>query len=204
MLYEVITIDLSFDELKLGGSSFAQVLNKLGDEVPTVTDALYFKDGFNAIQSLINKGFVLAGHDISAGGMVTALLEMCFANTSYGLNIDLSLLVETDLIKVLFSENPGVLIQVEDLKAVDAILADSGIQYVELGAPTKERRLSIVTKGQTIVLDIDKYRDIWYKTSYLLDRKQSGEKAALARFENYKKQDLTYHFPAAFNSYNFV
>ncbi len=43
------------------------------------------------------------------------------------------------------------------------------------------------------------YRDYWYKTSYLLDRKQSGEVKALERFNNYKKQALTFKFPTAFD-----
>src|SRR5690554_8222567 len=66
-------IDLSFDNLKLGGSSFAQILNQLGNEAPTVMDSDYFKDGFAALQEMIQEGLVLAGHDISAGGLVTAL-----------------------------------------------------------------------------------------------------------------------------------
>ena len=77
-------IDFSFDKLKLGGSAFAQSLGKVGDEVPCVQDAEYFRDAFLAVQELINKGLVLAGHDISAGGLITTLLEMCFANVEGG------------------------------------------------------------------------------------------------------------------------
>ena len=39
---------------------------------------------------------------------------------------------------------------------------------------------------------------MWFKTSYLLDRKQSGEKLALERFENYKKQELGFNFNKIF------
>ncbi len=194
----LLYIDLSFDALKLGGSTFAQSVNKLGEEAPTVTDAEYFKNGFNAIQTLINKGLILAGHDISAGGMITALLEMCFANTKGGLKVDLSSIEEKDIVKVLFSENPGVLIQVKDLTAVSALLEDNGVQFVELGQPATERQLVVTHDSQELVLDIDTYRDKWYKTSYLLDRKQSGEKLAAERFANYKNQALNYQFPASF------
>jgi len=195
----LIHIDLSFDSLKLGGSSFAQVVNKLGAEAPTVTDAEYFKNGFNAIQELINKGLVLSGHDISAGGMVTALLEMCFANTTHGAKVNLDQYEENDLVKVLFSENPGVLIQVKDLAAATSILEASGTQFIELGQPTEARELIIDNNGQTLNLDIDKYRDDWYKTSYLLDRKQSGAELAKERFDNYKKNTLEYNFPTKFS-----
>ena len=110
----ILHIDLSFDSFKLGGSSFAQSIKQLGDEAPSVMDVDYFKDGFSAIQQLINEGLILSGHDISAGGMVTALLELCFANKDYGLKLDLSAFEEDDLVKLLFSENPGVIIQVRD------------------------------------------------------------------------------------------
>ena len=73
-------IDFSFDDLRLGGSAFAQSLNKVGSDVPICKNPEYFRDAFDAVQTLVNKGLVLAGHDISAGGLITTLLEMCFAN----------------------------------------------------------------------------------------------------------------------------
>ena len=82
-------IDFSFDQLRLGGSAFAQSLNKVGDDVPTVQNPEYFRDAFLAVQELVNKGLILAGHDISAGGLITTLLEMCFANTEGGMEINL-------------------------------------------------------------------------------------------------------------------
>ncbi len=86
----LLHIDFSFDEQRLGGSAFAQSLGKIGSDVPTVKSAEYFADAFNAVQTLVEKELVLAGHDISAGGMIVTLLEMCFANVNGGLNIDLS------------------------------------------------------------------------------------------------------------------
>ena len=74
-------IDFSFDQLQLGGSAFAQSQGKVGSDVPTVKNAEYFRDAFIAVQQLVNEGLILAGHDITAGGLITALLEMCFANT---------------------------------------------------------------------------------------------------------------------------
>ena len=73
-------IDFSFDEQRLGGSAFAQSLGFVGDDVPTVKNPEYFADCFNAIQDMIQKGWIMSGHDISAGGLITTLLEMCFAN----------------------------------------------------------------------------------------------------------------------------
>ena len=107
-------IDFSSDELRLGGSAFAQSLGKVGDDVPTVKNPDYFVDCFNAIQELINRGWIMAGHDISAGGLITTLLEMCFANTEGGMHVNLHDIQSEDIVKMLMAENPGVVIQVSD------------------------------------------------------------------------------------------
>jgi phosphoribosylformylglycinamidine synthase len=195
----LLHVDLSFDSLKLGGSSFAQVLNQLGNEVPTVADTDYFLDGFSALQEMVNEGLILAGHDISAGGLVTALLEMCFSNKDYGLTIDLSAFEEPDLVKILFSENPGVVIQVKDVEKAEAILDKYDLSSVALGAPVEARTLTITGKGEDVVIDIDAMRDLWFRTSFLLDRQQSGERLAAERFANYKEQPLHYRFPNSFD-----
>lgn len=194
----IIYVDLSFDSHKLGGSSFAQVVNKLGAEAPTVSDTDYFKTGIETIQTLVHEGLLLAGHDISAGGMVTALLEMCFPNNDYGIKIDLSAIAEDDLVKILFAENPGVLIQVKDIKKVSDLLENNEIGYQIIGSPVEERFLTITKGGQMLSFDINEMRDVWYKTSYLLDRKQCGDKLARERYDNYKKQVLEYQFSLNF------
>ncbi|NCC10057.1 MAG: phosphoribosylformylglycinamidine synthase [Bacteroidia bacterium] len=189
-------IDFSFDALKLGGSAFAQTLGKVGDEVPTVQDAEYFRDTFLAVQELVHKGLILAGHDISAGGLITTLLEMCFANSDGGLEISLDKIKETDLVKVLFAENPGVVIQVGDkhVDEVKRLLEDSGVGFMKLGKPTDERHILVSQQGATYQFGIDYMREVWYATSYLLDRKQSMNGCAKKRFENYKMQPLEFAF----------
>ncbi len=194
----VYYIDFSFDKHKLGGSVLAQTLNKIGDEVPTVQDAEYFKAAFDSIQEMIGKDLILAGHDISEGGMITALLEMCFGNAEGGLNVNLDYIAENSLVTMLFAENPGVLIQVKNKKAVEKILTDNGIGYARIASPIAERRLEISRKKDAYSFSINDMRDLWFKPSYLLDRKQSGEVCAQARFENYKKQPLEFAFNASF------
>lgn len=195
----VLHIDFSFDGHKLGGSSLAQVLNKLGEEVPTVKYPEYFRDAFNTIQELINCDLVLAGHDISAGGLLTALLEMNFGNVEGGLEVNLDAIEENDLVKILFAENPGVLIQVADKKAVQKILQDNGIGYAVIAQPSEERHVMVQKDGVSYQFGIDYLRDLWFKTSYLLDRKQSGTACAAERFENYKQQPLQFHFNKNFS-----
>ncbi len=191
-------IDFSFDTFKLGGSAFAQSLGKLGDEAPTVKDTEYFKNAFTAIQELIDRRLILAGHDISAGGMITTMLEMCFANPKGGLDVRLDKIHHSDVVKILFSENPGILIQVKHHHLVEKILDDYGIGFAIIGRPIEDRKLLISKDEFGKEFDVDQLRDIWYESSYLLDRKQSGEGCAKARFENYKKQPVQYNIKSTF------
>ena len=193
-------IDFSFDALKLGGSAFAQSLGKVGDEVPCVQDAEYFRDAFLAVQELVKKGLILAGHDISAGGLITTLLEMCFANVEGGLDINLDKMKENDMVKILFAENPGIVIQIADKhkEEVKKILEDAGIGFIKLGKPTDERHILVSKDGVTYQFGIDYMRDVWYASSYLLDRKQSMNGCAKKRFENYKMQPLEFAFMPTF------
>lgn len=195
---QLLYIDFSNDEYQLGGSSFAQLQNTLGKETPSVKNTPYFGKAFTAMQTMIRQDLVLAGHDISAGGMITTMLEMCFGRNDLGLNIDLSSIGNKDLIKVLFSENPGIIIQIEELEKVKTILREYGIAYHKIGQPIKDRKLKLSQGENKFSFEIDYLRDLWFKTSYLFDRKQAGEEHALARFNNYKKQVLTFKFPENF------
>ena len=200
-------IDFSFDEQRLGGSAFAQSLGKVGDDVPTVKDAEYFADAFNAVQELIRRGWVEAGHDISAGGLITCLLEMCFANTRGGLHINLhDLCKDGDIVKTLFAENPGVVIEVSDEHKFEfrELMEDLGVGFAKIGYPVEDSRtIEVVVpvdsaSTESLIFDIDHLRDVWYKTSYLLDRKQSFNGKAAERYANYKQQPLEMKFPRHF------
>ena len=194
-------IDFSFDEQRLGGSAFAQSLGKVGDDVPTVKNPEYFRDAFNTVQELIKKDLVMAGHDISAGGMITTLLEMCFANTKGGMDIDLKEISGDDMVKILMAENPGVIVQIADKDAEEfkTIMDNNSISYAKIGKPAVGTRTLKVTKGAfNHEFDIDALRDVWYKTSYLLDRDQSMNGCAEARRDNYKKQSLEMKFNDSF------
>lgn len=191
-------IDLSFESKKLGGSSFSQILNKLGQETPGVRDAKKFKAAFDIIQELIEEKLILAGHDISAGGLITALLEMNFANIKGGLSVNLDQLNETDIIKLLFAENPGIIFQTDQVKEVKKRLQTLGIEFAIIGEPIEERKLTIEHQAKEYSFDINALRDTWYKSSYLLDQKQTGENLAKERFDNYKQQSLSYTFNADF------
>ena len=196
---KLIYIDFSSSKLELGGSSFAQSLNKIGSVSPDVSDAKYFAKTFNAIQSLINDGKIIAGHDISAGGMITTLLEMNFSNYSHGLKVDLTNIGETDIVRLLFSENPGIIIQVEENSRVSSYLRNLDVIHHVIGEIIPDRKLDLTNNGNNYIFDIDKLRNVWYSTSYNMDKAQSGEAHAHSRLTNYNKQDLHYNFNSNFS-----
>lgn len=195
----VYHIDFSFAPLALGGSALAQSLGKLGNETPSVDEPEYFRDAFAAVQELIAGGYVLAGHDISAGGLVTTLLEMCFPNSKGGLKIDFSAIPEADLVKLLFAENPGVVLQLKNLKEAEEILRSNSIGFAKIAELSTERTLDIKQGKKHLSLDIDALRDVWYESSFLMDKHQTALPEAEARRDNYKKQTVSYKFPEGFS-----
>ena len=194
----VYYVDFSGCELRLGGSAFAQSLGSVGSEVPDVLDTDYFRRVFEAVQTAVGSGLVQAGHDVSAGGMLVALLEMCFANVDGGLEVDLDAIPDPDLVKILFSENPAVLLQAPADDRLEAILREAGVRFYRVARPTDERHLLITKDGADYHFGIDYMRDVWYRSSYLLDRLQSGEECAATRYEQYKMQPLRFRIPDTF------
>ncbi len=191
---QILFIDFSFSERVLGGSAFGQSVNKLGKIAPTVADAEKFVNAFNTVQKLIEQDLLLAGHDIGSGGLITTLLEMCFSNHQGGLKADFSAVGENDMGKLLFAENPGIVIQCADNEEVKRQLVAAGVDFVVLGNPVSYRKVKIKNGETELDFDIVTLRDLWFKTSYLLDRRQTKETLALERFKNYKKFNLKYDF----------
>ena len=185
-------INLSQDDFKLGGSSFAQTHNKIGKDVPTIKDSAFFKKAFNTIQELIKDRQIVAGHDIGSGGLITTLIEMCFADTNLGATISFEALPEKDLVKILFSENIGVVLQAKDDAAFEK--AFEGLEFFKIGAATNSD--SLVVSG--FKFQVSSYRKLWFETSFLLDQKQTKNNKAQERFDNLGKQALEYTFPSHF------
>jgi phosphoribosylformylglycinamidine synthase len=194
---DIYYINLSQDKFKLGGTSFAQILNKVGKEVPTIKDDKKFADAFYNIQGLIKKDLILAGHDVASGGLITTLLEMCFADNELGATLDLSALNEKDSVKLLFNENCGIVFQAKD-ETAQKVLSDNKIEFFKIGKVTNGTELKIKNGSEDWNFNIPELRDTWYKTSYLLDQKQSGVDKATERFNNYKNQPLEFKFPFGF------
>ncbi|TWV92742.1 phosphoribosylformylglycinamidine synthase [Chitinophaga pinensis] len=195
----VYYINLSKDAFKLGGSSFAQINNKIGPVVPTIQDAAYFVKAFNTIQELINNDQVAAGHDIGSGGLITTLLELCFADVNLAADYDLSGLNEADTVKALFNENVAVVLQATNDAAFEQALKNAGIDAVKIGTVKEAKEVSFKNNADTFTFNVAETRDTWFKTSFLLDQKQSRNGMAQERFNNYKLQPLSYNFPSQFD-----
>lgn len=192
----VYYLDFSQHDFELGGSSFYQLLNKVGQKAPSINDDGEFKRKFNAIQQLIKHHKISSGHDISSGGLITTLLELCFADNELGAHIDLKGLKEKDLFKVLFSENSGIVFQANGDLSSDFDKLD--IQPIHIGEVNSSGKLTISHREQILSFDIETYRNYWLQTSYEFDKHQSGEKKAKERHENFKDNGLSFNFPNQF------
>ncbi len=189
-------INISQDEFKLGGSSFHQVLNTIGNEAPDVKNSAFVKNTFNIIQKLIKADKIRAGHDVASGGLITTLLEMCFADVNLGADFNISSLNEEDSIKVLFSENSGIVFQAD--ASIETILSENKIEFFNIGTANSSGSVNIQNSEENFTFDVAEMRDVWYETSFLLDQKQTANNLAQDRFNNYKKQPLQYTFPKNF------
>lgn len=198
-------INLSQDTFKLGGSSFYQTQNKIGTETPTIKDAAFFKKAFNTLQELIKERKIKAGHDIGSGGLITTLLELCFSPLTpeggtqifeeTGMKLNFDCFEEKDLVKILFSENIGVVVQPSNNEEFEAYLNKKQIEFFNLGEVTNSGKLEFGTWN----LDIATCRRTWFETSYLLDQKQTKNGKAKERFDNFDKQALQFSFPSQFD-----
>ncbi len=195
---DIYYINLSNDKHKLGGSSFAQINNKIGSEAPTVNNATNFKKVFNVIQDLIRKNKIVAGHDVASGGLITTLLELCFSDVNLGAMLDLTKIGELDSIKLLFAENSGIVFQSSLNSDIESILLENDIQYYAIGKAIEGSSITIKNGKDDFTFDIQELRNIWYKTSFLLDQKQTANDLAKDRYQNFAKQPLMFEFPIHF------
>lgn len=136
---------------RLGGSVLAQVYNQIGKACPDLDDPVRFRNVFAAIQECMDRGLLLACHDVSDGGMFAAAVEMAFAG---GVGVDLELSGNEALLPRLFAEEPGMMLQVAEdaLGAVRDILDERGLNsaFRRVGRPAPERIFRVRQDGQTL------------------------------------------------------
>lgn len=184
---KLMLIDLSGGKSRTGGSALAQVYNQVGDKSPNVDDPAMLKRGFEAVQQLIDDGLVLAGHDVSDGGLITCVLEMAFAgNCGVGLEIDIR--NNASAIDYLFAEELGLVIEYppENGPRIDMVLQryDLPDQSYIIGSTVLEKKINVAYGGISVLSeDMRALRSIWQETSYQLEKLQMNPKCADSEFK---------------------
>ena len=92
---------------------------------------------------------------------------MCFSD-NLGAEIDLSSINQKDSIKLLFSENSGVVLQTFNDEEIEHQLNQADINYFKIGKVSLSDNLNIINQNDVFNLTVSKQRDVWYKTSFLL------------------------------------
>ncbi len=139
----IIYIPFDTCQFKLGGSLLAQIQGHNGGPAPTIQDPDYFIDCYEVIRELVEDGIIIAGVTVADGGIATAASKMC---GNAGIEIDVSGLMAsyqpTDSTKILFSEIPGVLVQVteENYDYFDSQLLLQDVAYYPVGRFDSERK----------------------------------------------------------------
>ncbi len=175
---QLIFVDIAGDKTRLGGSALAQVYGQVGNESPDVDDPEMFKRAFNAIQKLISDDLILAGHDISDGGIITTLLEMAFAGDC-GLKIRME--GPWNPLERFFAEELGAVIECHPggVRKVLEILDSFQLPSAIIGETTEEKKVFLTYRSQKVLdSDMRVLRQWWEETSYRIERLQINSQYA--------------------------
>ena len=175
---QLLLIEISEHQARLGGSALAQVFGQVGNESPDVDDPEMLKRAFHAIQKLISENLILAGHDVSDGGIITTLLEMAFAGNS-GLRIRMD--GPWNPIERLFAEELGAVIECRsgDVRKIVEILDSFGLRSEMIGETTEEKNILVTYNSQNVLeSSMVVLRQWWEETSYHIERLQMNSRCA--------------------------
>ena len=179
---EMLLVEFGSKEGKrrVGGSALAHAYDQVGDEAPDMEDRAYFKAAWEATQTLVADRKISAGHDVSDGGIVTAVLEMAFPHPDAGVEVTLPAAPNGDAMAALFAEELAIVLEVsaENAEAVKSAYEAAGVTCTSIGKSTSDGKASISVAGVDAPLiagDVADLRDTWERTSFLLERMQSSE-----------------------------
>ncbi len=136
----VIYVPFDTCDFRLGGSLLSELTGDAGGKEPELADTEYFRDCFEVVRELIEDGIVKSGTGVGNGGLMTALSVLSSGRA--GLSADISGLSgsygEQNLVRILFGEIPGVIIEIEDsdYDYVDAEFLLQDVAYYPLGHPS--------------------------------------------------------------------
>jgi phosphoribosylformylglycinamidine synthase len=184
----LLFVSLGGGKARLGGSALAQVYNQLGDESPDIEDPQDLKQAFRAVQELIREDLILAGHDVSDGGLVVALLEMAFAGDC---GLDISLDSPHGPLALLFAEEAGLVMEYDPAQEerLKDILQRHAVPHSIVGSTTEEKSIRITLNGTpALEEDMRELRALWEETSYRLERLQANPECAEEEYRNSRRR----------------
>ena len=186
-------ISLGSDVNALGGSAFYQTLGAVGTDVPGVASPQVIAETFNVISRMSP----LSLHDIGSGGLFVTLAEMLFADNTGGFEIftdGLSRIGFSGLAPMLFSESPGVVVQIDaaGVAAFESAMCELGAEYACIGSSHMERIIRLHHGARTYEFDVDMLRRKWFHTSELFDRMQCAAPCAESRMRNLGHQPVVW------------
>lgn len=136
----LVYIPFDTSEFRLGGSLLAQAMDLGGGVSPQIMDADYFMDCFEVVRELVEDGIVVSAVTVGEGGLLSAAKKYCAGGP--GTTLDLSDMMkafeESNIVRVLFAEIPGVLLQIRDtdFDYLDAELLLQDVAFYPLGHPS--------------------------------------------------------------------
>ncbi|MGO8990379.1 MAG: phosphoribosylformylglycinamidine synthase [bacterium] len=175
---QLIFIDIAKHQARLGGSALAQVYGQVGNESPDVDDPEMLKRAFNAIQKLISENLILAGHDVSDGGILTTVLEMAFAGNC-GLRMRMD--GPSNPLETLFAEELGAVVEcrASDVRKVLEILYSFDLSPSIIGETREEKKILVTHHLQKVLeSSMGVLREWWEETSYHIERLQMNSQCA--------------------------
>jgi phosphoribosylformylglycinamidine synthase len=144
----LLLVDLGGGQNRLGGSCWAQVLERVGGVPADLDDPRRLREFFEAVRELKDRGLLLAYHDRSDGGLLVTLLEMAFASHC-GLEIDLGR--QPDPVAACFSEELGAVLQIAERcvgEALEVLRSHGLAEHAHIvAAPTPGDAIRITVNG---------------------------------------------------------
>lgn len=170
-------IDIANGKRRLGGSAVAQVFAQLGDIPPDVDDTSLLRSSFDVVQRLIGKRELLSYHDVSDGGLIITILEMCFAGNC-GADVSIaSTGLNRNFVHNMFAEELGMVLEVsiDGVKGVQDAFLNAGVPCKLVGRTRTDTTITVCEDDKSLFAgDMKSLRDVWERTSFALDRQQAN------------------------------
>jgi len=144
-------------------SLFARTILDEKNGPPPEVNLFNEKNNGETLLNLIDKNYIKSAHDISLGGLLTAVSKMCIKGNK-GIKLKLSKNLLSD-IEYFFAEDQGryiIEIRAEKLKEVSQILDKNSVHYEELGVIIEDNMI-INDKTKVTVDELKSFYTKWFK-----------------------------------------